>query len=242
MDPHAHPANPLLPNKAPVPGTTSAPAPGAQPAPAGPACPLPARPLAGDPWDHLRWQEQGRQTLHQSRLFTFYTSRQQSSDGRVGDFTLLECPDWVNVVALDRRGPVPQVLLVRQYRFGGGLVSLEFPGGVVDPGESPAAAARRELLEECGCTAGTWFHLGSINPNPAFMTNQAHSWLALDLDIRQDRTDLDELEILAAEAHPLADLLEGRLPDFERNGVMMCTWYWFRQWLSANPGALDQRE
>jgi len=48
-----------------------------------------------------------------------------------------------------------QVVLVRQFRPGPGRVLMELPGGIVDPGESPVDAARRELLEESGFSART---------------------------------------------------------------------------------------
>jgi 8-oxo-dGTP pyrophosphatase MutT (NUDIX family) len=90
---------------------------------------------------------------------------------------VLEVPDWVNVVALtaERR-----VVVVRQFRFGTGQVTTEIPGGVVDPGESPGAAARRELLEETGYTGERWRELGSVEPNPAFQDNRCHHWLVED--------------------------------------------------------------
>ncbi len=53
-----------------------------------------------------------------------------------------------------RAGVLPvrggEVLLVRQYRFLAGAASWEIPGGKVDPGEDPRAAAVRECREETG--------------------------------------------------------------------------------------------
>ncbi len=88
---------------------------------------------------------------------------------------VLDTPDWVNVVALT---PERELVVVRQYRFGSETVTIEIPGGVVNSGEAPEAAARRELREETGYTAERWTALGTVEPNPAFHDNLCHHWLA----------------------------------------------------------------
>lgn len=91
------------------------------------------------------------------------------------DAVVLECSDWVNVVALT---PNDEVVMVRQFRFGSGAITLEIPGGLVDPGEEPLVAAARELREESGYEAAKISSLGTISPNPAMQRNRLHTFLA----------------------------------------------------------------
>jgi 8-oxo-dGTP pyrophosphatase MutT (NUDIX family) len=81
----------------------------------------------------------------------------------------------VNVVATTARG---EVVMVRQWRHGASRVTLEIPGGLIDPGESAETAAVRELLEETGYAAPSVRPLGVANPNPAIFGNRVHTYLA----------------------------------------------------------------
>jgi ADP-ribose pyrophosphatase len=83
--------------------------------------------------------------------------------------------EWTHVCAFDEAG---DVVLVRQYRYPGKLVSLELPGGVIDPGEAPLEAAKRELLEETGYVSDEWIEAGTMLPNPARQANRLHVFVA----------------------------------------------------------------
>lgn len=118
------------------------------------------------------------------------------------DAVVIECCDWVNVIALTED---EEVVMVRQYRFGTGDITLEIPGGMIDEGESPQVAAARELREETGYEATRWTSLGPIATNPAFMRNRLHAFLAEGAR-RVGELQQDDGEDIEVEKHPLGDI------------------------------------
>lgn len=66
------------------------------------------------------------------------------------------------------------VLLVRQYRLLVDQVSWELPGGHVEDGEDPAAAARRECAEEAGIVCGELAPLLLYHPGLDTSYNPTH--------------------------------------------------------------------
>jgi 8-oxo-dGTP pyrophosphatase MutT (NUDIX family) len=109
---------------------------------------------------------------------------------------ILEARDWVNVIALT---PAERIVTVSQFRFGIREVSLEIPAGLVDPGESPLQAAQRELEEETGYTAREWKSLGWSFPNPAFLTNRVHNFLARNAERAVSPRPEDGEDLVTAE-------------------------------------------
>lgn len=140
------------------------------------------------------WREERRETAFRSRIFDVTQRRMVEVSGepepRAGDFLVIEAPDWVNVVALT---PDRRLVLVEQWRHGVERPTLEIPGGMVDPGEGPLEAARRELAEETGFLAESWSKIGIIDPNPAIQSNRCHSYLATGAR-RVGRPSFDGLE------------------------------------------------
>ena len=105
----------------------------------------------------------------------------QMPDGRVNpEFYVLEYPSWVNVIARDREG---RFVMVRQYRHGLGAMSTELVAGVVEAGEEPEAAARRELMEEAGYGGGRWTLQAVISGNPSTTNNLTYCFLAEDVEL-----------------------------------------------------------
>ncbi len=101
-------------------------------------------------------------------------------DGRTNDeFYVLEYPDWVNVIAITRDG---EFVMERQYRHGIGLTCYEICAGVIEKGETPLDAAKRELLEETGYGNGQWKEIMTISGNSSTTNNYTHCFVATGVE------------------------------------------------------------
>jgi ADP-ribose pyrophosphatase len=150
----------------------------------------------------LIWKLGARHPGHDYRIFTTgFVDATHPRTGALKRFSLIDCVDWVNVIALTTAG---QVVLIRQFRPGTNRVCLEIPGGMMEPGEEPCTAAARELAEETGYTGGTWQVLGRVAPNPAIQNNALYTVLARGVALTQAPAP-DDGEVLAVETASLAD-------------------------------------
>jgi len=117
----------------------------------------------------------------------------QLPDGRVNpEFYVLEYPDWVNVIALTIDG---RMVMERQYRHGLGETCVEICAGVIETGETPEEAARRELAEETGYAGGVWEKWMTISGNPSTTDNLTHCFIARGVEPTGER-HLDATEDL----------------------------------------------
>ncbi len=149
------------------------------------------------PWD----------ILSSRSLFEDQWLRLRSDDVRLPDGTVLspyhtvDVSDSANIVALTQRNTI---LLVEQYRHPIQQVQLEIPAGSVSSGESPEAAARRELVEETGFGGGVWKSLGTLHPFASRLSCVVHCFLACGV-AQESAPQLDRGEVLKVHERPWAE-------------------------------------
>ncbi len=151
-----------------------------------------------------RWEILEDRQIAEYPIFSVRQRLSRGPHGKSGRFVALDAPDWAVVVPVLETGGLRSLLMVRQYRHGSDTVCREFPGGVVEPAEDTAAAAARELLEETGYRAGRIELAGSCWPNPAFMRNRFHVFVATAL-VKENEQSQDEHELIDVE--PVAEQL-----------------------------------
>ncbi len=150
-----------------------------------------------------RWTRLETKTIHETPIFTLEeVALARPGREEPARFVQIRSPDWVNVIPFTEDG---RVILIRQYRSGTHAITLEIPGGMVDPGEDPLSTAARELTEETGWVAGTVEEIGSVEPNPAFLDNRCNTYLAEGCR-PVGQTDFDPDEEIETLLVPLAEI------------------------------------
>jgi len=151
----------------------------------------------------LKWQKLSSRYLVKERWATLRVDTCKLQNGTVkDDYYVLEYPDWATAVALTEDN---KLIMVRQYRHAGDIISLEVPGGVVEPGEDPEIGVRRELLEETGYSFNSCELISTLYPNPATSTNRMFTYL-LKGGVKTQEQDLDEHEILNVEEYSIEEV------------------------------------
>ncbi|MGI8650916.1 MAG: NUDIX hydrolase [Rubrobacter sp.] len=156
----------------------------------------------GHEWRHL-----SSETLLETPCFKLRSDRLGLPDGVIKDsYYILERNDAAFILAIDADGMVP---LVRQYRPPLGIMELCLPAGLIESGEDPKEAARRELLEETGYAGGEWEKVARLSSSPGLKSNWAHVFLAKGVEkvASLDPDEFERLEVISVSVEELGRLV-----------------------------------
>lgn len=114
--------------------------------------------------EHEHWQRLDRKTVYDSKFLKVYEDTVRlPNGGMIDDYTVVEKPSVVMVVATDPNG---DVVVLREYKYAADQTMLVLPAGHKKDDESPVDAARRELLEETGYTSDDFEEVGVLRDYP----------------------------------------------------------------------------
>lgn len=150
------------------------------------------------------WPKLSSKPVGDFRIFTVRSDEKISPrTGLPHDFYIIDCVDWVNILAVT---PNQELVMVEQYRHGSNTVELEIPGGIMDASDaSPVATGVRELREETGYEGENARRLGKTFANPAIMSNTCHTVLIENCTLRHE-VAFDSGEDLLTRLVPIAEV------------------------------------
>jgi ADP-ribose pyrophosphatase len=132
--------------------------------------------------------------VYEGRVLNLDIDQVRFPDGSIGELELIRHSGAAAVVPFigDPLAADARILLLRQFRYAADRFLYEIPAGRLEPGEAPVDCARRELLEEAGCTAQSILPLGSFFTTPGFIDEYIHVFIATGLTCGDATPERDE--------------------------------------------------
>jgi ADP-ribose pyrophosphatase len=144
---------------------------------------------------------------YKGKVFSVNKDTVEEPDGHIHVRDVIRHNGSVVILAIDdsTNPKDPIIIMERQYRHAAGQILYELPAGSLDPGESPLAGAKREMIEETGYRAKKWTLLTKYFASPGFLGEWMQIYLARDIRPGQAQPEADEhIEILRI---PLSEAL-----------------------------------
>lgn len=165
-------------------------------------------------------------------LFTVSEDIVLDPEGHQMKRAIVHHPGSAMVLVVDEK---KRILLVQQFRVPPQRKLWELPAGKIDPGETPLAAAKRELAEETGYKAKTWKKISTYWPSPGFLGEKFNIYLATGLSAGTAAPMEDErIETRWFTSKELDDLI---LSDKLNDGKTIVAYLTWKRFYSAKPKA-----
>ena len=149
----------------------------------------------------------GTRRVYAGRVINLDIDTVRFPDGSVGELEMIRHPGASAVIPVlgEVQESDPQLLLIKQYRYAAGSFLYEIPAGRLEPGESPADCAARELKEETGCSARDVQFLFTTLTTPGFTDERIHVFVASGLE--RGTTSHERDEFMTLETMALSEAL-----------------------------------
>lgn len=156
------------------------------------------------------WKQIQARVAFQSQYLMVRNDVVRQPDGKRGIYAYTDKMKGVGVVVMDSR---KRVYLVEEYKYPVRAYGLHLPSGGVEHGETPLAAAKRELQEETGIVAKKWQTLGRLATSDGSSAEIAHLFLASDIVVGKRKTiPLEPMKIVQMPLKKAVQMvLDGRI-------------------------------
>lgn len=171
-----------------------------------------------------KWKTLNSEWVHENPWFSVRKDSVIQPDGKPGEYFVVERAGAVVIVVEDGMG---KLVLVRQMKYPVGKRLLEFPAGLVERGEDPLAAAKRELKEETGLSAESWESLGSLYPSAGMTNEQEYVFLARGLS--EGASELEGTEDIEVVRMSLGDIRDHVLSGEEQSGFFLAAFLLYEE-------------
>lgn len=172
----------------------------------------------------------GGERIWQHRFLDVHLDRVRYPDGTEGEQVLIHHPGASAVVPFvdDPASKDPEILLLHQYRYATGGELWEIPAGRLEPNESPLECARRELLEETGCTCEQLEPMTFLWTTPGFTDERIHLFRASGLTRGEAAREADEfIEVVSRPmSQVMAMIRRGEITDAKTLVGVLCAASW----------------
>jgi ADP-ribose pyrophosphatase len=140
----------------------------------------------------------GSRRVYTGRVLNLDIDQVRFPDGSTGELEIIRHPGASAIIPFvsDPAGDDPQILLIKQYRYAAEDFLYEVPAGRLDPNETPLDCARRELMEETGCSAERIEPLYTFCTTPGFIDERIHGFIATGLTRGESKREADEFMTL----------------------------------------------
>ena len=127
----------------------------------------------------MKWTNEGSEVVAETPYVKITKDLISNDNGGPFDYWVMHRPDAVMIIPVRVDLSEPTYVFVNQNRYPAQLLSLEFPAGMREPGESLHDAAVRELKQETGLLAEHLKLLYVSFANPGRSTSKLSVYLAV---------------------------------------------------------------